>query len=113
MFFCLVSGSQNFDDYQKFCECMDYFLKNKEDVIIAPLGDTKCRWLVKEYARRRRKIQSVELKADVVRNHQIFGLIANDPEQGIVCFWDGASREVADDIKSAKEYGIPYRIVRF
>ena len=113
MFFCLVSGSQNFDDYQKFCEYMDYFLKNKEEVIIAPLGDTKCRWFVKEYARGCNKIQSVELKADIVRNRQIFGLIANDPEQGIVCFWDGVSQDIADDIKSAKEHGVPCRVVRF
>lgn len=27
MFFCLVSGAQNFADYQKFCEWLDYFQK--------------------------------------------------------------------------------------
>ena len=113
MFFCLVTGSQSFGDYQKFCEWLDYFLKNKEDVILAPLGNTKCRLYVKEYARVRSKIQSVELKADMVRSRRIFSLIANDPEQGIVCFWDGVSQDIVDDIKSEKEYGIPCRIVRF
>jgi hypothetical protein len=113
MFFCLVSGAKNFADYQKFCEWLDYFLKNKEEVILAHLESTKCRLYVKEYARSRSKIQSVELKADMVSNRRIFSLIANDPEQGCVFFWDGVSRDVADDIKSAKECGIPCRVVHF
>lgn len=113
MFFCLVAMSQSFCDYQQFCKCLDYFLGNKDEAILAPLGNTNCRWFAKEYARKHSgRIQSVELKADMVRNQRIFSLIANDPEQGIVCFWDGVSSEVSDDIKSAKEYGIPCRIVR-
>lgn len=83
--------------------------QNKAEVILAPLENTKCRLYVKEYARSRSKIQFVELKADMVRNRRIFSLIANDPEQGCVFFWDGVSRDVADDIKSAKECGIPCR----
>lgn len=114
MFFCLVAGSQSFCDYQQFCKYLDYFLGSKEEVILAPLGSTNCRWFAKEYARKNsRRIQAVELKADMVRNQQIFSLIANAPEQGIVCFWDGVSQDLADDIKSAKEHGIPCRVVRF
>lgn len=113
MFFCLITGSQSFEDYSKLCERLDYFLHNKQEVVLAVMSSLRWKRCVGDYARRR-KISCVEFKQDISgAKKSLFKTLSCVPETGCVCFWDGLSKGTAGSIKLSAEYGVPCRVVRF
>lgn len=113
MFFCLITGSQSFEDYPKLCERLDYFLHNKQEVVLAVTSNLRWKRCVGDYARSR-KISCVEFKQDISgARKSLFKTLSCVPENGCVCFWDGLSKGTADNIKLSAEYRVPCRVVRF
>ena len=122
-FYLLIAGSRDFNNYSLFKEKCDYLLQNKKDKEIhivsggARGADTFAEWYAKE-----RGYQIHVFKADwntfgksagYRRNEQMHQFIAQYPDRGCICFWDGSSKGTQHNFGLCETYATQLRIVRF
>lgn len=121
MFYLLVAGSRSFDDYQFLSASLDKLLVNQSDVTVVSGGARGADTLAERYAHERGYQVRVfpadwnkfGKSAGYRRNRQMHEFIAQFPNRGCVCFWDGNSRGTTHNFDLANEFHTPLRIKRF
>lgn len=122
-FYLLVAGSRTFDNYDLLRNTLDVCLSKKTNKTIHVVsgGAKGADSLAERYAKER-GYQLHVFKADwntfgksagYRRNEQMHQFIAQYPDRGCVCFWDGSSKGTAHNFDLCKTYGTPIRIKRF
>jgi hypothetical protein len=112
----IIAGSRNFNDFQKMCEVLDNFLRDKdEDVEIFVGGVKGADKLGEDYAHMRditlKKFLpewSKHGKASALRRNEVMGLQAD----ACICFW-GGSTGTAHMIQVAKRNHLSINIELF
>lgn len=120
MFYCLVAGSRTFTDYPLLSYKLDTLLANQTDVTIISGGAFGADALAIRYAKEHGypyKIFKAQWDlygkaAGFKRNEQMHRYIAQFPNRGCVCFWNGTSKGTAHNFKLAEQYKTPLRIVK-
>ncbi len=121
MFYLLVAGSRSFTNYQYLSSSLDKLLVNQSDITIVSGGARGADSLAERYARERgyqlrvfpANWNQFGKSAGYRRNRQMHEFIAQFPNRGCVCFWDGSSRGTAHNFDLANEFHTPLRIKRF
>ena len=112
----IIAGSRGFDDYQTLSESCDFFLKNKENVVIISGHAVGADQLGERYANERGyplEVYPADWKtygksAGFKRNEQM-GDIAN----ALIAFWDGESHGTKHMIEYARSKGLKIRIYNY
>lgn len=125
MFYCLIAGSRNYDDYAEFTRIVNVALKNKpKQNIMLVSGHCECG--ADMFAERYAKEYGIAIKlfpanwkkdgrsAGYIRNKAMHEYITksslDEKHRGVILFWDGLSRGTAQSIPLAKKYNNPLRI---
>jgi len=114
MFKVIIAGGRDFNDYELLKKKCDYFLQNKEDIIIISGNARGADSLGEQYARERNlKIDSHP--ADWDKFGKSAGYRRNkemvDVADAAICFWDGKSKGTNHTINLCKEKNIPCKVV--
>ena len=114
MFYVLISGKRDFEDYEQFCKILDESLKDiSDDIEIVEGGARGTDALAKHYADAH-GIKCLEFPAlwDIngraagpIRNAEMVNFISGKDSKAIF-FWDGKSRGTGDCLKKARKAGI-------
>ena len=128
MFYCLVAGSRDFNDYEVLELMLDTMLRNHKEITIVCGGCRGADALAERYAKERGcecKVFPAEWdkygkKAGYIRNEQMHKYIAEMAEaqgaprkRGCVLFWDGKSKGTSHSIDLAEKYDNALRIVYY
>lgn len=117
MFYCLVVGSRDFNDYPMMVRELNHLLVNYKNVTIVSGGARGADLLAERYA----KGSGYDVKvfpadwngygkrAGFIRNEVMHQYIAKFPHRGCVAFWDGSSKGTAHNFELAKKYNNPIR----
>ncbi len=118
-FYLLIAGSRNFMDYDTLREQCDLLLRNQMHRSIHIVeGEAKgADTLAKRYALERGFILhpfpadwGQGKSAGYRRNEQMHKFIAQFPNRGCVCFWDGQSRGTKHNFELCKKHKTPLRV---
>ena len=120
MFYCLVAGSRTINDYWLVRDGLDSLLSGIGDVTIVTGGANGVDALAERYARQHNlplKVFPADWNkfgksAGYRRNEQMHQFIAQFPNRGCVCFWDGQSKGTAHNFKLSEQYGTDLRVFR-
>lgn len=120
-FYCLVVGSRTFEDYELLKKKLDVFLSEQKEVVIVSGGTKGVDSLAERYAKEKGyklKIFRADWdkhgkKARYVCNEEMHKYISQFPKRGLVAFWDGKSKGIAQNFELCAKYQTPYKIVRF
>lgn len=120
MFYCLVVGSRDFDNYKLLCEKLDYLLMNQKEVIIVSGGAKGADTLAERYANEHgygltifRANWNIGKKAGFLRNLDMHKHIASFENRGVVAFWNGTSKGTEQSFELAVRYNNPIRIYNY
>ena len=121
MFYCLVVGSRNFDNYELMCEKLNYLLQNKKDIVIVSGGAKGADNLAETYAlghNYRLKVFKADWKkygnrAGFLRNEEMHKYISQSEDKGVVAFWDGNSKGTAHNFELSIKYNNPIKIFNY
>ena len=114
MFYVLISGKRDFENYNQFCKILDESLKDiSDDIVIVEGGARGTDALAKHYANTH-GIQCQEFPALWAANGRAAGPIRNSEmvkfvsskDSKAIFFWDGKSKGTDDCLKKAKKAGI-------
>ena len=124
-FYLLIAGSREFKDYTYMVMSLDKLISKRieqgDQICIVSGGARGADKLAERYA----IDHDFELRvfpadwdrfgksAGYRRNRQMHEFIAQFPNRGCVCFWDGESRGTQHNFTLAKEFKTPLRIKRF
>lgn len=128
-FFCLIIGSRNFTDYDRFKQVTDQLLaiqvKNQMQLnIVSGEGngaDTLAERYAKENGYRFIKFaadwNSYGKQAGPIHNermHKFIFTMASEHEakRGVIAFWDGKSKDTEQSFDLARKYNNPLRVIR-
>lgn len=115
--FCvIIAGGRDFNDYELLKRKCDFFLKNKENIIIISGTARGADSLGEKYAEERgyyvmRFIPNWEKdgkSAGFKRNAEML-----KSADAVICFWDGKSKGTKHMIDITREKEIPLRIVKY
>lgn len=122
-FYCLVTGSRTFDNYNMMCNHLDYLLWNYRNQYVSIVSghEKGTDTLAERYADERgydKVIMPAEWntygnRAGFIRSEEMHKFISAYEKRGVVCFWDGQSHGTANNFELAKKYSNPLKIVRF
>ena len=116
MFRVIVAGSRNFNDYDYLKKWLDYYLKNKKDIVILCGEAAGADFLGKRYALEK-GFPVLSFPADWKRFGRSAGIRRNremsENADACVVFWDGLSRGSANMIAEAERAGLALRVRRF
>lgn len=121
MFYCLVVGSRDFNDYQTMCDVLDYLLQNHKEVTIISGGARGADSLAETYALNhncRLKVFKADWnhhgkRAGYLRNEEMHQYIAQFEKRGVVAFWDGSSKGTAHNFELCVKYNNPLRCFNY
>ena len=120
MFYCLIVGSRDFNDYELLKEKCDKLLSNQSEITIVSGGAKGADSLAERYAHDK----GYELKvfkadwdsygksAGYIRNEQMHKYISQFDKRGVIAFWNGTSKGTAHNFELGKRYGSYVKIVR-
>ena len=116
MFKIIVAGTRTFNDYELLKKKLDFYLQNKKNILIISSGSTGADELGVRYAHEKGFIIK-QMDAEQSRYGESAELMRNmrmaQEADACIVFWDGVSKEPMDMIKSAREYNLPLKIVRY
>lgn len=121
MFYCLVVGSRDFNDYQTMCNILDYLLQNHKEVTIVSGGARGADSLAETYAlghNHRLKVFKADWKchgkkAGYLRNEEMHKFISQYENRGVVAFWNGNSKGTAHNFELSIKYNNPIKIFNY
>lgn len=118
MFRVIIAGGRDFGNYSLLCKTMDHLLCNKqgENIQIVCGKARGADTLGERYARERgysanyfpANWNTYGKRAGYVRNVEMA-----QAADALVAFWDGQSRGTAHMIKTAREYGLLVRVIKY
>ena len=118
MFYVLVSGKRDFDDFKSFSRVLDQSLSDVSDEIeIVEGGAQGTDALARRYAEEK-KLRCREFRADwdqhgkaagPKRNSEMVKFVAAQDSKAIF-FWDGKSSGTGDCLRKANRAGIPCEV---
>lgn len=121
MFYCMVIGSRNFNDYALVESKLNFLLQNHlPNVCIVSGGARGADELARKYAECNGLFYN-EFPADwnkygrsagPRRNREMHQFISVHSDRGVVAFWDGVSRGTASNFPLASEFNNPIRVYR-
>ena len=120
MFYCLVVGSRDFEDYRLLENTLDKLLRYYKEITIVTGGAKGADTLAEKYAASR-GYNCIVMKADwsrygkgagILRNEQMHAYIARYENRGCVAFWNGKSKGTYSNFELARKYNNALRIIR-
>lgn len=121
MFYCLVVGSRNFDNYDLLETMLDNLLIDQHDIAIVSGGAKGADSLAERYALEK-DCTCIVFKANwkqygrsagIKRNEEMQQYIAQFENRCCIAFWDGQSKGTQSNFKLAEKYGNRLHIVRW
>ena len=114
MFYVLISGKRDFDDYERFRGVLDESLKDVEGEIEIVEGgargtDALARKYALEHGLKCREFPALwgvsGSAAGPIRNSEMVEFVSGKPGKAVF-FWDGLSKGTGDCLRKAKKAGI-------
>ena len=114
MFYVLISGKRDFEDYERFCRILDESLKDISDEVEIVEGGAKgtdalARHYANEHGIRCRGFSALwdinGRAAGPIRNSEMVKFVSRHDCKAIF-FWDGKSKGTGDCLKKARKAGI-------
>lgn len=121
VFYVLIVGSRSFSNYDLLEKRCNYLLKNYKKIIVVSGGANGADSMARHYAKQH-NLGYVEFpakwdlygkRAGFIRNEEMHKFIADHPERGCICFWDGASKGTQHNFGLCKRFNTPLRVVQF
>lgn len=118
MFYLLICGSRNYNNYSEFEKITNLVLKNQKDVTIVSGGAKGADKLAERYC----CIKNIKIfifnakwdkygkSAGFIRNAEMIDFIREKNNNGVLAFWDMESNGTKHTIESAKKNNIQIRI---
>lgn len=112
----IVAGGREFNDYSLLKKALDFYLRDRTDVVVVSGAASGADALGERWAKENgHKIE--RFPADWKKYGKAAGPKRNkqmaEYADAVVVFWDGQSRGTASMIREAKAVGLPTRIVRY
>lgn len=115
-FAVIIAGTRTFANYQLLCEKCDLFFSSKKPTAII-CGEARGADSLGKYYAKEHGIPVESFPADWEKHGKKAGYIRNkemaEHADALIAFWDGESRGTKNMIDLARQYKIPYRIVRY
>ena len=116
MFRVIVAGSRDFDDYKLLKSKLDFYLKNKKDIVIMSGTARGADKLGEQYAKEK-GYQLLKFPADWNTYGKRAGYIRNKEmlknADAVICFWDGISKGTEHMIEITRKINKPLRVVKY
>ena len=121
MFYALIVGSRDFDDFDLLIKECDRLLSNYDEITVVSGGARGADALAKKYAEINNfKYVEFPAKWEIYgklagyrRNEQMHKFIAQFEHRGVIAFWDGKSKGTAHNFKLCKRFNNQLRIIHF
>lgn len=121
MFYCLVVGSRNFNDYELMSVKLKKMLHNYIDITIVSGGANGADKLSERFAIENgydMKIFYADWDkygkgAGYIRNEEMHKYISQFQDRGCVAFWDGISKGTQHNFKLAEKYNTRIRTIKY
>jgi hypothetical protein len=113
----LIAGSRTYNDYNNFCDIMDFIIKEytNGNIEIVSGGAKGADTLAEKYAKEKQlpitifpaKWEEYGKSAGFIRNVEMHNYINEVSNRMCVCFWDGLSRGTQHNFKLCKKFDTP------
>ena len=121
MFYVLIVGSRNFDNYNLLKAKCNELLKNHKEITVVSGGARGADALAKKYAEDKgygyiefpANWDKYGKSAGYIRNEQMHKFISEKEKRGVIAFWDGASKGTAHNFDLAKKYRNEIKVIRY
>ena len=121
VFYCIVAGGRDFDDYELMKRKLDSILSKQIKVVIISGHANGADKLGERYAKEKgheliivpAEWQLYGKRAGYLRNRRMHMIASQHKKRGCVCFWDGRSKGTAQNFEIAKEYDVQLKVIRY